>query len=135
MQGYQWSIWYVPENWKSFMREHDMVHVPHLTIETNIPVQPTSFKNIIKLDKITFKSGIVKFKSQYRNDPLVANGWYCETPENWEYKHKPHVTWKYKCDVDHTVTNPTGMNKLFLAVADTRSGNPSKWTFNKISQW
>ena len=133
MQGYQWSIWYVSENWKSFMRDYDMIHVPHMTIQTNIPDKPTSFEDIIKLDKITFKSDLVKFKSQYSNDPLLAIGWYCETPEGWNYSHTPHVTWKYNYDLNPNISNPTEMNRLFLAVADTRSGDPSKWTFEKIS--
>ena len=128
MQGYHWSIWYVPENWKSFGWDH----VPHMTIETNIPVKPTTFEHVVKIDKVTFKPDIVKFKSSYKNNPLEGVGWYCEIPEGWKYTHKPHVTWKYECDVDPTVTNPKEMNNLFLAVADTRSGDPTKWTFEKI---
>ena len=68
MNGYEWSIWYVPKDWKKFMNEYGMKHVPHMTIETNLLIKPTTIKTQIMIDKITFKSGLVKFPSQYDNN-------------------------------------------------------------------
>ena len=134
MTGYNWSIWYVPNNWKEFMKKYDMVHVPHMTYATNLLERPTDVDAPLKIHKIMFNSNMKRFKSQYENDPLKAVGWTCIVPKPWTPSHVPHVTWKYSCDVDDMVETPDSWTDLFLAIADTRSDVPSLWTFKAVTK-
>ena len=133
MTGYNWSIWYVPNKWKAFMEKYNMVHVPHMTYATNLTERPTDVDAPLKLNEVTFNSVLQKFKSQYTPNPLAAVGWYCNVPKGWTRTHIPHVTWKYSTDVDSTVETPDKLTELFLAIADTRSDDPSRWTFKAVT--
>ena len=132
MSGYQWSIWYIPENWKTFMRDYNMKHVPHLTIETNIPIKPTTIEAELCLKRVEFKSGLVKIPSQYNEDTSTAIGWFCETSDKWTRQHRPHITWKYDYDIDPPTEKPATIHNLFLAIADTRSSDPTEWKFFRV---
>jgi hypothetical protein len=118
-----------------------MTHIPHVTVETNLAVLEDAHRVFDKhvkthpVVKIKFVNKVIKFPSFYAHDPLQAYGWYVditdfEIMDTW----KPHMSLKYQshkesCDINANVLENSPIEELrcFLAIADTRSGNPSHW--------
>jgi hypothetical protein len=118
-----------------------MSHIPHVTVETNLAMLEDAYRVYNKylgthpIVKIKFVNEVVKFPSFYAHDPLQAYGWYVnvkdfEIMDTW----KPHMSLKYQshtesCDINVHTLEETCIEDLtcFLAIADTRSSNPSHW--------
>ena len=90
MKGFDWSIWYVPTNWKEFMVQHDMTHIPHVTWETHLREEPKEMPDVKFIENLNFTNiGTNMFPSMYKGDSInFTIGWYCEEPLWWD---KPHI--------------------------------------------
>ena len=147
-EGYGYSVWYVPTNYKELQTKYDITHIPHVTLETNLILRDAYhiFHNACKKIRITIKGNLVKFPSMYKHDPMISNGWYVDVIDitkrklNWtphmsvEYTPRYHDTLKPmayspKTQMAHLVP-PQGYIDCFLVIADTRSGVPKDWNFN-----
>jgi hypothetical protein len=144
MNGYSYSVWYVPYNYTQIQYKYQMSHVPHVTVKTNLATLEDAYRVFDKyvkthpIVKIKLVNELIKFPSFYTHDPLQAYGWYVnikgmeeiEGMDTW----KPHMSMQYQshkesCDVNVNVLENSPIEELrcFLAIADTRSSNPSHW--------
>lgn len=120
MEGYGYSVWLVPRNHAELRERYGMVHIPHVTVETNLerpPVLvPQRAPHIVRnfSEYTPFPGGI------YEVDPLMASGFFCQTP--LVQGHRPHMSLRYFERMDP----PTEL-VCDLCVADTRAKDPSEW--------
>lgn len=149
-EGYGYSVWYVPINYKELQTKYEITHIPHVTLETNLMLRDAYhiFHNACKKIKITFKDNFVTFPSMYKHDPMISKGWYVNVNDitkrklNWtphmsvEYTPRYHDTLKPmayspKLPMTTQFIPPQGCLECFLVIADTHSGVPSDWNFTK----
>jgi hypothetical protein len=126
MNGYGYSIWLIPNNWKEVKLSYNMNHIPHITVANNL-----QFIDSVVLNKNDYTvenfSNVQQFPQMYLNDPLSASGFYCEI-KGISTIHKPHLSLVYNKYITEIYAPPEKlMCKLY--VADTRSINPSEWIF------
>lgn len=148
-EGYGYSVWYVPTNYKELQTKYDIIHIPHVTLETNLLLRDAYhiFHNACKKIKISFNSNFVTFPSMYKHDPMISKGWYVNVNDiskrklNWtphmslEYTPRYHDTLKPmayspKIPITAHYVPPQGLFECFLVIADTRSGVPKDWNFD-----
>jgi hypothetical protein len=124
MQGYGFSLWLVPANWREIKEQYGMNHIPHITVCTNME----NIDSKILTDEIFMVkdfSNLKKFPKMYTNDPLIAMGFYCKINDLWT-NHTPHMTLIY--DHNHIIQfNPPDTLSCSLFFADTRSSNCEDW--------
>ena len=126
--SYSWSIWYVPTEWKEIMSTYDMEHIPHVTWETNIEMEPLDLPERKFIDELIVDGPLVQLKSEYDNDPISdAVGVYCHKPDWWDKSHRPHMTLKYNSTDMAGKYIPLEFQDLYVTVADTRDIDPKKW--------
>lgn len=123
MQGYGFSTWIVPDNWKSIQVRYSMKHIPHITVRTNLTEPSTD--NVGKRLHIKFVKGCFTFPKQYEVDPLDAYGFYC-TVKHIEIDHIPHMSLFYNEPL-RVYEPPMETLQGTIHIADTRSLDPSKW--------
>ena len=125
MKGYGYSIWLVPLNHVAIKKMYGMVHIPHVTVQTNLCSAPE-----LKLPKGEFRlnsfTSLVELKSQYKHDPLCAWGWECQSPDV-AIKHTPHMSCTYS-QPPSGITEPPGDLLATMHLVDTTSTDPSEWT-------
>ena len=143
--GYGYSVWYVPRNYKQLQDKHNILHIPHITLETNLTLRDAYhiYHNASKSIRVKFQNNYVKFPSFYENDPLMSYGWYVDiiTMARRKLNWTPHMTLRYVSRRD----NNTYKDKVILSenlklsteikneldcdimIADTRSGCPQEW--------
>ena len=134
--GYQYSIWCIPENWKEIKRKYAMSHIPHVTIETCLSqIECTSrLKQLNKEYVILFENNIYDFSNiRYKQEEeLPAFGFYCKLV-SLHLTHRPHMTIKYKClgKSIKIVESPIDKVKGKVYMVNTISNNPLKWKILK----
>ena len=124
MQGYGYSLWLVPVNWKEIKEKYAMNHIPHITVCTNME----KIDSKILTDEIFIVkdfSNLKTFPKMYQNDPLNASGFYCKI-NGLRTAHTPHMTIAYNYNYSITHTSPDSLSCL-LFFADTRSLNCEEW--------
>ncbi len=143
--GYGYSVWFVPSNYKELQARYNITHIPHITLETNLSIRDAFhiYHNACSKIKITFQHNYVKFPSLYHHDPMISYGWFVNVEQmtrrklNWT----PHMTLRYISRQSETVNNiyiqsqilsenhipPTAPSECFVVIADTRSGIPEEW--------
>lgn len=144
--GYEYSVWFVPNNYKEIQEQYGIAHIPHITLETNLSLKDAFhiYHNACNKIVIKFKDNFVKFPSFYHHDPLVYYGWYVDVLQmtgrklNWS----PHMTVQYlpRTTSLHSsneqqvcrrmISPPLGPIECFTVIADTRSGVPTDWHFD-----
>jgi hypothetical protein len=131
MQGYGYSIWLIPINWREIKREYSLDFIPHITIQTNMPF---IFSGLLTKDSFfvdNFSSGEILPKS-YPQDPLHAYGYNCSIKGIF-LLHQTHMTLYYSpnpikyVDTFSKLKLPPKSLECTLYAIDTRSLNPSKW--------
>ena len=131
--GYGFSIWLVPYNWRQLKKEFNLDFIPHITLSTNhyaIPDVP----DLHNVKAFNFKKGEI-FRKIYQNDPLEGYGYYCELSGVFT-NHTPHMTLFYgskisdeNMDFYSLIKTPPDILYCFATLADTTSLNPSTWKF------
>ena len=124
MQGYGYSLWLVPVNWKEIKEKYAMNHIPHITVCTNME----KIDSKILTDEIFIVnnfSNLKKFPKMYQNDPLNASGFYCKI-HGLRTTHTPHMTLAYDHNYNITHSPPDSFSCL-LFFADTRTLDYTKW--------
>lgn len=136
--GYGYSVWFVPNNYKDIQEHYNITHIPHITLETNLSLKDAFHiyhNNTNKKILVKFKENFVKFPSFYPHDPLMYFGWYVEVLRmsgrklNWS----PHMSVRYlpRTNTSQSVGSfqppPMGPVECFMTIADTRSGVPTEW--------
>ena len=137
--GYNWSIWYVPREYKDLMLRYKFQHIPHVTVRTHLPVKPTKNELCqwkLKVDCMYFTPELVPIVEVDDEDDeeLQAIGWYVINPLPI---HKPHLSYLY---LKKDMPFPTSCIKSFpdrifdwdLYIADTRDEDFSKWKIIEI---
>lgn len=143
-QGYGYSVWYVPRNYKELQQKYNISHIPHITLETNLSLRDAYhiYHNAIDNIVIEFQNKYVKFPSLYDHDPLISYGWYVDVIKmtrrklNWT----PHLTLRYaerttknnSTYIDKAVLSenhipPKGSIECDIIIADTRGVCPEEW--------
>ena len=135
MEGYGYSLWLVPLNYEHIRQLYGTIHIPHVTMFTNL--KSTEMSSMISHDEFILRnfSNVVSFPSMYTHDPLSGNGFYCDVYDKYnklvELDHKAHMTLFYNTKLSTTqwsFTPPSENIVCKLHMADTRSINPAKWT-------
>lgn len=141
--GYGYSVWYVPQNYKSIQNTYNTPHIPHVTLETNLSLRDAYhiFHNASKTIKIRFQNKYIKFPSFYDSDPLMSYGWNVDvvTMARRKLNWTPHMTLRYtprtnkhntyqdKVILAENYLPPEGQTECYIVIADTRNGNPQNW--------
>lgn len=144
--GYGYSVWYVPTNYKELKEHYNMKHIPHVTLETNLLLRDAYHIYHNSCSKITAEfhpEYVHPFPSLYAHDPMVASGWYVRVLQmtgrklNWT----PHMSVSYVPRGQHDNMDftpswrpkpPSGKTEYFLVIADTRSGDPTDWHIDNV---
>ena len=128
MEGYGYSLWLVPVNWKEIKETYNMLHIPHITICTNMEKIDCNVlsRNLFRVHSF---SNMTQFPKMYANDPLDGVGFYCAI-DNIATNHKPHMTLRYNEQI-HTIYIPPEFLTCSVHIADTRSLNCEEWTLIK----
>lgn len=129
MQGYGYSVWAVPINYKMIQNKYGMKHVPHVTLSTNhatVPI-PSNWGQRLKIE--------FKCKNLYRLPPMyeyqppsTSAGFYC----NIRGYDNPllHMTLSYDFPGNYLdFKAPDEILDAQVYRADTRSLDPSEWDF------
>lgn len=138
MNGYGYSVWYVPNNYKELQQRHNMVHIPHITLETNLILRDAFhiYRNAPRNIEVEYIPKLVKFPQCYEHDPLMGIGWYVDVPfmKNRKPWWKPHMSSVYIARGTQTIWTdyqrlmpPPGKFDCFITIADTQSIVPSDW--------
>ena len=127
--GYGLSVWVVPKLYEEIQEEYNMVHIPHVTLQTNLQTHSNS-ADIGRLVNISFIKGFVKFPSMYDHDPMSGSGFYCSVADLYNIPaFDQHMTVWYNYDGDHMGFDEPPCDQLGRVMrADTRSDDPSEWT-------
>lgn len=131
MQGYGYSIWLVPINWRHIQQEFSIDFIPHITIATNLNYIPSNIFNDKTYIVNNFQEGEV-FPKTYEVDPLYGFGYYCKIPGIYTI-HKPHMTLYYssneilQIDTFSKFKKPPHELQCKLYVANTNFLNPLEW--------
>lgn len=130
MQGYGYSLWLVPDEWRKLKLRYGMRHIPHVTVKTNMSEVPNVVWGRYRVGGFS-RAG--HFPSQYAHDPLTAAGFWCKSLDV-PVRHRAHLTVAYGADGERPViplsahVRPlTGELWCTLRAADTRSLDPSQW--------
>jgi hypothetical protein len=130
-QGYGYSIWLVPSNWRNIKKDFSIDFLPHITVATNLPY--ISSKTLSKESFLVNNFSVGKvFSKMYKYEPLYAFGYECYI-EDLYTSHMPHMTLFYSpneikyLDTFSKFKSPPQSLTCNLFVADTRSLNPSEW--------
>lgn len=141
-KGYNYSVWYVPENYKELQNNYQISHIPHITLETNLCLRDAYhiYHNACPDIIIKFQEKYVKFPSFYENDPMISFGWYVDIVKMTKRKLKwiPHMTLRYlqrysnntykdKTILLENLCPPSNEIKCKAVIADTRSNLPVEW--------
>lgn len=132
--GYKFSIWLVPINWKVIKKIYKMEHIPHITVATNIDTDISSAilnNNIYTISDFSIASN---FDKMYKNDPLNGYGFFCKINEI-KTNHVPHMTLFYNKLINN-INPPPPPNELKckLYIADTRNLDYRLWTAKNLHQ-
>lgn len=130
MQGYGYSVWAVPNNYKTLQKNYNLTHIPHVTISTN-HMDPPCITNYKERCKIVFPTkNLYRLTAYtYETDPINTEcaGFLCKVPGINE-SSTAHMTISYDFDGDFSVIHaPKGDLDAMVWRADTRSENPSDW--------
>ena len=131
MQGYGYSIWLVPLNWRQIKQEYNLDFIPHITIQTHMPYVFSRLLSKETLIVDNFSRGQI-FSKTYSTDPLYAYGYSCKIQHIF-LMHEPHMTLYYSSnpikyiDTFSKLKLPPQTLECSLYAVDTRSLNPSKW--------
>lgn len=149
-KGYNFSVWYVPENYKELQNTYKVSHIPHITLETNLCLRDAYhiYHNACQDIIIKFQDKYVKFPSFYENDPMISYGWYVNVMKMTKRKLNwvPHMTLRYLQRISNVANNhykdktilsenlcpPSDEIKCKVVIADTRSNSPIEWHTNYI---
>ena len=135
MEGYGYSLWLVPLNYARIKETYNIIHIPHVTMFTNL--KNTEMSRMITNDKFVLKnfSKVASFPSMYSHEPLSGNGFYCDVYDKHnklvELDHKSHMTLFYNAKLNTKqwcFIPPSEDVECRLYMADTRSINPAEWT-------
>ena len=80
MQGYGYSVWAVPKNYKKIRSVYGMKHIPHITLSTN-HIEPPEISDFPKEVVVSFEDkNMYRIPSMYEYEPLnlSAAGFYCK---------------------------------------------------------
>jgi hypothetical protein len=129
--GYEYCLWLVPFAYHRMIREYGMKHIPHVTIKANLSFDEALYRFWIADYKyptpfIRCKPGGCVFPPMYSADEAIAYGFYATA--SIPIQHPPHLTMAYNELCGKNVQMPPGTIHCFVAVADCRDDDPSKWT-------
>lgn len=97
-EGYGFSVWYVPINYKELQYLYKIDHIPHITYQTNFETFNDAEQVYQLIDptiKVNFCSKIIQFPQMYPTDPLLGCGFYVEKSQYLNPTFDPHLTTKY----------------------------------------
>lgn len=98
IEGYGFSVWYVPINYPELQQLYKIQHIPHITYQTNFETFNDAkqvYQKINPIINVEFSSKIIKFHQMYPNDPLLGCGFYVEKSQYLNPTFDPHLTTKY----------------------------------------
>jgi len=130
--SYQWSIWYVPREYKDLMMKYKFQHIPHVTVQTNIPVKPTK-KKLCKwksnIDSMSFIPELVLMENE-KGKKLKAIGW--NVINSLPDVISPHLSYLYFKETFPFIPEcsknfPHSLSDWNLYIADTRDEDWRKW--------
>lgn len=128
-EGYGFSIWCVPMNWKELRARYRTRHVPHVTIETLLS-ETKARARILQYApeyKIMFEDDVRDLSdiTYSEDDDVPAQGFYCSL--QGLRLHRGHMTLHYETLLTpaHAIAPVDVLGKV--VIADTRSSNPGRW--------
>lgn len=98
IEGYGFSVWYVPINYLELQQLYKIQHIPHITYQTNFETFNDAkqvYQKINPIINVEFSSKIIKFPQMYPTDPLLGCGFYVEKSQYLNPTFDPHLTTKY----------------------------------------
>lgn len=144
VEGYGYSVWYIPQNYKQLQKTYGITHIPHITFQTNFETFDEAlsiYHNINPIIKINFCSKIVLFPQMYSNDPLLGCGFYVEKNSKLNPEFDPHLTTKYFVKDDNEINSyldlvnsfdvPNEEIYCFKAISDNRNIDSTTWEIIK----
>lgn len=144
IKGYGFSIWYIPYNYQDFQNKYKIIHIPHVTYQTNFEDLDSAieiYRNLPADIDIDFNSNIVLFPQMYSTDPLCACGFYVKKSQFLNQTFEPHLSTKYFDPFDIIEINRylLDMNqydkplntKCFKAISDNQNLDWTTWDFKK----
>lgn len=147
IEGYGFSVWYVPINYKELQQLYKIQHIPHITYQSNFETFNDAeqvYQKIKYVINIEFSSKIIYFPQMYPTDPLLGCGFYIKKSQYLNPTFNPHLTTKYfipKKELNQTeidkylqLVNSFEIPKniyCFKAISDNRILDANIWEIKK----
>lgn len=153
MQGYGYSVWYVPSKQYDITyikNRYQVSHTPHVTAATNAHFSKAVLIMNSLPNKVMFQAQDpqVVFPSMYETDPLCAIGFYgtlwdvsdgdCTQQDLVKLQWQPHMSLRYFSQRKDASTHLDELTNLsphaiqvpiecHKCIVDTRSLHPAEW--------
>ena len=152
IEGYGFSIWYIPINYKELQKIYNIQHIPHITYQSNFETFNDAeqvYQKINPIINVEFISKIIFFPQMYQNDPLLGCGFYVEKSQYLNPTFDPHLTTKYfipnkelnkniKTEIDKYLQSVNSFKipksiTCFKAISDNRILDANNWKIIKYN--
>lgn len=132
IQGFGYSVWAVPVEYRKIKELYGMKHIPHVTISTNHP-KPVNPMEYGRKCMVVFppRKSLIRLPKMYQHDPLedkVCAGFYCSIPHIKE-DIMTHLTMSYDFNENYGDYKAPENFEAIIYRADTTSLDPEEWTF------
>jgi hypothetical protein len=147
-KGYGYSLWYVPNNYKELQVLYNMLHIPHVAVETNLQLKDAyqMYNYVSSTVKIKIHNMMTQVPSPYTKEQCDSFGWNVDIVDAVDAIDAINAVRDTTIDKHHIVVCFHDRNKRIeamdidppnselnckLYIVDTQSNTPSDWTIHK----